>query len=329
MRYFTPRSIVTFSVLTLFMMFLAVACVGDQGPAGPQGSQGIQGESGVDGMQGSQGERGAQGSQGIQGDQGSQGKQGPQGSQGSQGKQGTHGSQGSQGKQGTHGSQGPQGEQGFTPDFSSFLGLSPNARSNLRDAVVYIQDAGSGIRISRNEIITVVSSLDSNFIQGSTGTVTVAIRGEGVVLAKLQGYDTVSKVALLTFTPRYSEGTFAEITSSFAIKRTTSGSFIRGVALVGMPVALVGYATDMSTTSSVVTYGNIGGRWKSIGSGVSWGQIDAQYLTGMLGGAIFNQYEELVGMITGSHSNLPGHTLFTTSLYINGIIQDLRAGKKE
>ena len=287
------------------MMFLAVACVGDQGPAGPQGSQGIQGESGVDGMQGSQGERGAQGSQGIQGDQGSQGKQG------------------------THGSQGPQGEQGFTPDFSSFLGLSPSVRSNLKDAVVYIQDAGSGIRISRNEIITVVSSLDSNFILGSTSTVKVTIRGEGVVLAKLQGYDTVSKVALLTFTPRYPGGTFAEIPSSFAPKLTTSGSFIRGVALVGMPVASVGYATGMSTTSSVVTYGNIGGMWKSVSSGLRWGQIDAQYLTGMMGGAIFNQYEELVGMITGSQLALPGHTVFTASIYINEIIQDLQAGKKE
>jgi len=88
MRWFTPRSILTLSVLTVFMMFLAVACAGEQGSRGIQGDQGPQGDRGASGPGGDRGEVGAQGARGLRGERGPQGKEGLVGPAGAQGNEG-------------------------------------------------------------------------------------------------------------------------------------------------------------------------------------------------------------------------------------------------
>ena len=276
-----------------FAMLIVLAAVAIAGTACGES----QGEVGPPGPPGPQGEVGPRGEMGPLGDAG---PRGPRGEEGPQGKRGEPGPSGLPGRPGT--------------EFSRFL-------ADKRDAVVAILEStsiiGSGVRISNDEILTTYG----NVYYGEESGIRLAVKGEGLAVGTLKGYDEERGIALVRFE---SEGGGVTVPLSPSLTGTDlDGNSYEKLSL-GDEISLVGYIPALSETSPVATFGRI-----SIVGNV----VPGDYLTGhtyapvgerMRGGAVFNRWGDLVGIILDdSHY---GSVVFLTTAEIGEAISELRAG---
>ena len=233
-------------------------------------------------------------------------------SRGDAGPRGPRGEEGPQGKRGEPGPSGLPGRPGT--EFSRFL-------ADKRDAVVAILEStsiiGSGVRISNDEILTTYG----NVYYGEESGIRLAVKGEGLAVGTLKGYDEERGIALVRFE---SEGGGVTVPLSPSLTGTDlDGNSYEKLSL-GDEISLVGYIPDLSETSPVATFGRI-----SLVGNV----VPGDYLTGhtyapvgemMRGGAVFNRWGDLVGIILDdSHY---GSVVFLTTAEIGEAISELRAG---
>ena len=276
-----------------FAMLIVLAAVAIAGTACGES----QGEVGPPGPPGPQGEVGPRGEMGPLGDAG---PRGPRGEEGPQGKRGEPGPSGLPGRPGT--------------EFSRFL-------ADKRDAVVAILEStsiiGSGVRISNDEILTTYG----NVYYGEESGIRLAVKGEGLAVGTLKGYDEERGIALVRFE---SEGGGVTVPLSPSLTGTDLDGNSYEKLSIGDEISLVGYIPALSETSPVATFGRI-----SIVGNV----VPGDYLTGhtyapvgerMRGGAVFNRWGDLVGIILDdSHY---GSVVFLTTAEIGEAISELRAG---
>ena len=257
----------------------------------------------------------SQGEVGPPGPPGPQGEVGPRGEMGPLGDAGPRGPRGEEGPQGKRGEPGPSGLPGRPgTEFSRFL-------ADKRDAVVAILEStsiiGSGVRISNDEILTTYG----NVYYGEESGIRLAVKGEGLAVGTLKGYDEERGIALVRFE---SEGGGVTVPLSPSLTGTDlDGNSYEKLSL-GDEISLVGYIPDLSETSPVATFGRI-----SLVGNV----VPGDYLTGhtyapvgerMRGGAVFNRWGDLVGIILDdSHY---GSVVFLTTAEIGEAISELRAG---
>ena len=257
----------------------------------------------------------SQGEVGPPGPPGPQGEVGPRGEMGPLGDAGPRGPRGEEGPQGKRGEPGPSGLPGRPgTEFSRFL-------ADKRDAVVAILEStsiiGSGVRISNDEILTTYG----NVYYGEESGIRLAVKGEGLAVGTLKGYDEERGIALVRFE---SEGGGVTVPLSPSLTGTDlDGNSYEKLSL-GDEISLVGYIPDLSETSPVATFGRI-----SLVGNV----VPGDYLTGhtyapvgerMRGGAVFNRWGDLVGIILDdSHY---GSVVFLTTAEIGEAFSELRAG---
>ena len=257
----------------------------------------------------------SQGEVGPPGPPGPQGEVGPRGEMGPLGDAGPRGPRGEEGPQGKRGEPGPSGLPGRPgTEFSRFL-------ADKRDAVVAILEStsiiGSGVRISNDEILTTYG----NVYYGEESGIRLAVKGEGLAVGTLKGYDEERGIALVRFE---SEGGGVTVPLSPSLTGTDlDGNSYEKLSL-GDEISLVGYMPALSETSPVATFGRI-----SLVGNV----VPGDYLTGhtyapvgerMRGGAVFNRWGDLVGIILDdSHY---GSVVFLTTAEIGEAISELRAG---
>ena len=254
---------------------------GEVGPPGPPGPQGV-------------------GPRGEMGPLGDAGPRGPRGEEGPQGKRGEPGPSGLPGRPGT--------------EFSRFL-------ADKRDAVVAILEStsiiGSGVRISNDEILTTYG----NVYYGEESGIRLAVKGEGLAVGTLKGYDEERGIALVRFE---SEGGGVTVPLSPSLTGTDLDGNSYEKLSIGDEISLVGYIPALSETSPVATFGRI-----SLVGNV----VPGDYLTGhtyapvgerMRGGAVFNRWGDLVGIILDDSHN--GSVVFLTTAEIGEAISELRAG---
>ena len=298
-------------VLAILIIFMAVAiagtaCGGSQGEVGPPGPPGPQGEVGPRGEMGPRGDAGPRGPEGLQGEIG------PRGEAGSEGSRGPRGPEGPQGPQGEPGLSGLPGRQ--DNEFPRFL-------SEKRDAVVAILESNSiiasGVRISDNEILTGYESVDHTEDSG----VRLAVKGEGLALGALIGYDRERGIALVRF-----ESTGGGVTVPFSptlVGRDADGYSYRKLDL-GDEISLVGYTPNLSETTPVATFGRISLVGNVVPGDYLFGYTYAPISEGMYGGAVFNRWGDLIGIILGDSYN--EMVVFLTAAEIGEVISELRGG---
>ena len=248
------------------------------------------------------------------------------GPQGEQGEPGRPGPSGAQGEQGAVGPRGPQGRSENAVDFSDWL-------VRERDAVVAVYDdlgfAGSGVRISEDEVLT------AYHVIADSATVTLAIKGVGLVYGTVQGYDVERDIALLTFTS--SSGYGGEI-AAFPVLPYWEGHEA-GLWGDGQEIVAVGYVDEISETTPIATFGRISVILDMQPGSVVVGIIgvsDAAVTYGMSGGAVFNRAGSVIGIIEGSVGLIDedGFVYFEVGARfilnpeIGEVLADLRAGVK-
>ena len=328
-------------LILVTLMFLLIACEGPPGPAGPQGDighqgppgergsmgiQGVRGEPGVQGVPGQRGKEGIRGSSGVRGDQGAPGERGPQGEQGTRGELGQVGPQGERGPRGPQGRVGASGSSANVDQLRTavnelkstveFYGALEDIADldfedwlwRERDAVVAIftrGGSGSGVRISNTEILT------AQHVIGTHHSANISVKGVGLVLGVIKGYDRARDIALITF--EGGGGETAELTTIHP--------------QIGSEVAALGYVRSISETTPVTTFGRIGVIWDIVPGNYAIGQMDAAATYGMSGGPVFNSNGTLVGIVQ-SGGDFEGDYRFLLSAEIQEVIADLRAGIK-
>ena len=209
---------------------------------------------------------------------------------GPQGERGEPGPVGTRGLKGERGLSGPEGWADTTVDFSDWLVRG-------RDVVVALYDdlgfLGSGVRISQDEVLT------AYHVVADSDTVTMAVKGVGLVYGIVQGYDVERDIALLTFTS--SSGYGGEI-ATFPVLDYWDG-YEAGLWGDGREVAAVGYVDAISETTPIATFGRISVILElQPGSAVVGiiGVSNADVTYGMSGGAVFNRAGSVIGIIEGS-----------------------------
>ena len=291
--------------------------VGPPGPQGPQGEDGPQGPQGEVGPRGFQGQTGPQGLQGPQGLRGFQGQTGPRGQTGPQGLQGPQGLRGFQGQTGPRGLTGPQGPSGPPGDSGSDF---PDFLRDYKDAVVAIIERGevigSGVRISDDEVLTaghIVSGKDS---------VDLAVKGVGLEFGVVRGCDADRDIALVTISG--DGGVTVPLSPTY--RGVSQNGDAYGKWAVGNEVALVGYVPTISDTTPMATFGRIGVIWNVVPGDYNTGQTDAAVTGGMSGGAVFNRWGDLIGIILSRDPSFAGNVRFRTVAEVDEVIGDLRSG---
>ena len=250
---------------------------------------------------------------------------GPQGAAGAPGPRGFQGVQGPRGLTGAAGDPGPRGPQGVPGDRASFADFL----NEMKGAVVSIRSPSdnhhiaSGVLIGHGEVLTAYGPIREEEI------VILSIRDMGERLATVQGYDATRNLALLTFLGGTEQqgATVAPLPES-EFRLAEDGGVIRTV-LAGREIALVGFKPDISQTSPIATFGRIGTIWNIIPGDHRVGQADAFASRGMFGGAVFNRWGDLVGVVT--HIGTDGEyadVRFTVTSEINEVIEELRDGQK-
>jgi S1-C subfamily serine protease len=175
---------------------------------------------------------------------------------------------------------------------------------------------GSGIRISPDEILTA-----QHVVANQTG-VNVSVKGEGLVFARVVGYDTQRDVALLTFSNK-GDSPVADLPKDSVVRN--SGGF-RALNGLGNKVMVIGYASSVSNTTPMATFGRIGVSWNVVPGDIRQGQIDAAVTNGMSGGGVFSTHGELLGMLLTRSPNFAGNVRYLQFEEINEVINDLRNG---
>ena len=253
--------------------------------------------------------------QGAAGEPGLLGGPGSQGIQGEQGSQGPSGAAGSRGFPGFVGPRGPEGLPGEPPpDFSDFIG-------DMRGAVTFIDiifSQGSGVRISPTEVLT------AEHVIAGAGRAKVSVNGGAFQGATVTGYDTARDLALLTLDEPVA-GLTVELPFSNQVFADLSQ---RSVADIGYEVALIGFVPEISTNTPLVTFGRIGALWDIQPGDYSLGQVDAAATNGMSGGAVFNKFGEVLGVLVTS-SAFDGNVRYVRFEEIKEVLEELRAGSKK
>lgn len=278
------------SVLATLIIFMAVviagtACGDSQGEVGPPGPPGPEGEVGPRGEAGPRGDAGPRGPRGEEGPQGPRGEPGPSGLPGSPGS-----------------------------EFSRFL-------SEKRDAVVAILESnsiiGSGVRISDDEILTT----HQNVYYGEDSGIRLAVKGEGLAVGTLKGFDEERGIALVRFE---SAGGGVTVPLSPSLTGTDlDGNSYKKLAL-GDEISLVGYIPDLSETNSVSTFGRVSLVGNVVPGDYLLGHTYAPVGERMRGGAVFNRWGDLIGIIL--NDSYSGSVVFLTVAEIGEVIGELRAG---
>ena len=189
-----------------------------------------------------------------------------------------------------------------------------------RDAVVAIIERGevigSGVRISDGEVLTaghVVMGRDS---------VDLAVRGVGLEFGVVRGCDADRDVALVTI----GGGGGVTVPLSPTYRGVSQNGDAYGKWAIGNEVALVGYAATISDTTPIATFGRIGVIWSVVPGDYTTGQTDAAVTGGMSGGAVFNRWGDLIGIILSRDPSFAGNVRFRMVAEVDEVIGDLRSG---
>lgn len=189
-----------------------------------------------------------------------------------------------------------------------------------RDAVVALFSSGdligSGVRISKTEILTAYHVVENEMYPRAS------ITGGGLIFASVTGYDSDRDVALVSHT-EVSGGLVTPLAADQWDARERHWRWD-----VGREVAVAGYVSDVSETTPMVTYGRIGVIWSIVPGDHTVGQIDAAVTYGMSGGPVFNQWGDMIGILTSTDPNWAGNVRFLISEEIDEVIRDLRAGSQ-
>ena len=330
-----------FFLSTLLVLFLVVSCSGSDGSDGEQGSQGLKGDTGAQGPVGEDGvggEDGIAGPPGVQGPAGQDGAAGPAGSDGQDGEDGEDGAAGPKGDVGPPGADGqdgeaigvpgPKGDKGDTGARGLTGATGPAGESandlfhwstleDLRNTVVYVETSigyGSGVRISDTEILT------AHHVVDDVDTVNLAIKGEGLVLAVVTGYDSSRDIALLSFN-NIGEGFQAPIYSESEVAWAD-------ICDLGCPLVSIGYVPGVSETSPMMVFGRLTGKWSIVPGDFGEIQTDAVMTHGMSGGGLFNSQGGLMGINQKGDPELAGNHRGIAAAEILEILSELRAGSK-
>ena len=257
----------------------------------------------------------SQGEVGHPGPPGPQGEVGPRGEAGPRGDAGPRGPRGEEGPQGARGEPGPSGLPGRPgSEFSRFL-------SEKRDAVVAILESnsiiGSGVRISDDEILTT----HQNVYYGEDSGIRLAVKGVGLAVGTLKGFDEERGIALVRFE---SAGGGVTVPLSPSLSGTDlDGNSYKKLAL-GDEISLVGYIPDLSETNSVATFGRVSLVGNVVPGDYLLGHTYAPIGERMRGGAVFNRWGDLIGIVL--NDSYSGSVVFLTVAEIGEVIDELREG---
>ena len=189
-----------------------------------------------------------------------------------------------------------------------------------RDAVVAIIERGevlgSGVRISDGEVLTA-----GHIIMGRD-SVDLAVRGVGLEFGVVRGCDADRDIALVTIDGR--GGVTVPLSPSYWGVSENGGTY--GKWAIGNEVALVGYAPSISGTTPMATFGRIGVIWNVVPGDYNTGQTDAAVTGGMSGGAVFNRWGDLIGIILSRDPSFAGNVRFRMVSEVDEVIGDLRSG---
>ena len=189
-----------------------------------------------------------------------------------------------------------------------------------RDAVVAIIDRGevigSGVRISDGEVLTA-----GHIIMGRD-SVDLAVRGVGLEFGVVRGCDADRDIALVTISG--DGGVTVPLSPSYWGVSENGDTY--GKWAIGNEVALVGYAPSISSTTPMATFGRIGVTWSIVPGDYYTGQTDAAVTGGMSGGAVFNRWGDLIGIILSRDPSFAGNVRFRMVAEVDEVIGDLRSG---
>ena len=179
---------------------------------------------------------------------------------------------------------------------------------------------GSGVRISDNEILTTYG----NARYGGDSAVRLAVKGEGLAVGTLKGFDEERRIALVTFE---SSGGGVSVRLSPSLKGVDDdGNTYQKLAL-GDEISMVGYIPNISETTPVATFGRISLVANVVPGDYLFGHTYAPVGERMRGGAVFNRWGDMIGIILDySYDYSDGSVMFLTAAEIGEVIGELRAG---
>ena len=172
------------------------------------------------------------------------------------------------------------------------------------------------MRISDDEVLTaghIVSGKDS---------VDLAVKGVGLEFGVVRGCDADRDIALVTISG--DGGVTVPLSPTY--RGVSQNGDAYGKWAIGNEVALVGYAPTISDTTPMATFGRIGVIWNVVPGDYNTGQTDAAVTGGMSGGAVFNRWGDLIGIILSRDPSFAGNVRFRTVAEVDEVIGDLRSG---
>ena len=172
------------------------------------------------------------------------------------------------------------------------------------------------MRISDDEVLTaghIVSGKDS---------VDLAVKGVGLEFGVVRGCDADRDIALVTISG--DGGVTVPLSPTY--RGVSENGDAYGKWAVGNEVALVGYVPTISDTTPMATFGRIGVIWNVVPGDYNTGQTDAAVTGGMSGGAVFNRWGDLIGIILSRDPSFAGNVRFRMVAEVDEVIGDLRSG---
>ena len=151
--------------------------------------------------------------------------------------------------------------------------------------------------------------------------VRLAVKGEGLAIGALQGYDRERGIALVRFE---SAGGGVTVPLSSSLIGTDSEGYSYKKLALGDEISLVGYTPNLSETTPIATFGRISLIGNVVPGDYLYGYTHAPLGDGMYGGAAFNRGGDLIGIILNYSSN--GRVVFLTAAEIGEVMDELRAG---
>ena len=172
------------------------------------------------------------------------------------------------------------------------------------------------MRISDGEVLT------AEHVVRGRDSVDLAVKGVGLEFGVVRGCDADRDIALVTI----SGGGGVTVPLSPTYRGVSENGDTYGKWAIGNEVALVGYAPRISDTTPIATFGRIGVVWNIVPGDRNTGQTDAAVTGGMSGGAVFNRWGDLIGIILSTDPSFAGNVRFLTVSEVDEVIGDLRSG---